>query len=182
MVLFDSNETLKKYKNSLEILEEFYALRLDFYHQRKRWLETELEIELKILESKVRFLMELMDGTIVVQNKKKKDVFLILKSRGYYEKRSPSAVTEPTDLEDEKVAEANGNCFDYLLSMTLWSLTEERIQKLIGDRDAKKLELEDIIGKSAQDLWINDLNEFLVSWEVYYYCCSFFDLNLRSHF
>lgn len=45
MVLFDSNNKIKKYESVQEILEEFYLIRLEFYHKRKEYLISKLDRE-----------------------------------------------------------------------------------------------------------------------------------------
>lgn len=57
--------------------------------------------------------------------------------------------------------------YDYLLGMTMWSLTKERYEKLLAQKDDKEKELNTLLKKSAKDLWNEDLEEFMVSWEKF---------------
>ncbi len=45
MVLFDSKGCLKSYASELDIMREFFELRLDYYQKRKDYLEGMLEAE-----------------------------------------------------------------------------------------------------------------------------------------
>merc|ERR1712130_148641 len=51
--------------------------------------------------------------------------------------------------------------YNYLLSMPLWSLTKEKIEKLEAERNVKKEELDILVATSLEDLWITDLDLFL---------------------
>lgn len=43
-----------------EIIEEFYALRLEFYGKRKEYLQSKLKRDLEILDMKVKFVLEIL--------------------------------------------------------------------------------------------------------------------------
>ena len=64
--MFDANGCLKKYENELEILKEFYDTRLEIYHKRKEYLESLLTAESEKLDNQARFIMEKIEGKIVV--------------------------------------------------------------------------------------------------------------------
>lgn len=54
--------------------------------------------------------------------------------------------------------------YDYLLGMSLWALTRERYEKLLQQKGEKEEELNILFNKSAKDLWNEDLDLFLESW------------------
>ncbi|KAJ3018452.1 DNA topoisomerase 2 [Thoreauomyces humboldtii] len=191
LVLFDSSGKLKKYESVEEIMEEFYALRLVYYQKRKDWLAGKLERELLRLENQVRFVLEVIDGTLVVHNRKRVDIVKQLRSRKF----SPIAKNVPDDgpnpvlnttlappaagavvveavdgnaseADDEDGREDTGvHGYDYLLSMPIWNLTMEKVAKMTGDRDAKQQELKDLLATLPADLWRRDLDAFLAQWE-----------------
>lgn len=51
--------------------------------------------------------------------------------------------------------------YDYLLSMPLWSLTLEKVQKLKKETDEKHAKLKSVEGTSAKSMWNTDLDLFL---------------------
>lgn len=51
--------------------------------------------------------------------------------------------------------------YDYLLGMTLWTLTTEKKNQLLKKRDEKYAELEVLRKRAPSDLWIEDLNALL---------------------
>ena len=65
-VLFNKDGCLHKYSDELEILSEFYSVRLDMYHRRKQWIEGQLTAESDRLNSQARFIMEKIEGKIVI--------------------------------------------------------------------------------------------------------------------
>ena len=66
LVLFDHNGCLKKYSGVIEILKEFYDVRLDLYRKRKEWLVGQLEAEAAKLTNQARFIMEKIEGKVVI--------------------------------------------------------------------------------------------------------------------
>lgn len=66
------------------------------------------------------------------------------------------------DEESEAVEDGDdGQNYNYLLGMALWSLTHERKEELIKQRDTKMKELADLQGTSPEQLWIRDLDALL---------------------
>lgn len=50
--------------------------------------------------------------------------------------------------------------------MPIWSLTEERLAKLLEAIAKKKKEHDELLAKSVKDLWCADLDEFMAEWEA----------------
>ncbi len=57
------------------------------------------------------------------------------------------------------MAEKSGDArdYDYLLSMKIWSLTMEQVQKLRNEQEDARQELETVRGTSVQEMWKADL-------------------------
>merc|ERR1712073_187932 len=72
MVLFDHLGCLRKYENVQEIMKEFFDLRLKMYEKRKKYMEGALGAEACKLSNQARFILEKCDGTLKIENKKKK--------------------------------------------------------------------------------------------------------------
>lgn len=58
-------------------------MRLETYHKRKDYLEGILQAEASKLSNQARFILEKCDGTIVIENKKRKDMIAELIRREY---------------------------------------------------------------------------------------------------
>ena len=74
---------MKKYENEIEILEEFYDLRLEFYHRRKNYMLSKMERELVFLENKLKFIVYVNDEKIILRNRPKKEVVKKLIELGF---------------------------------------------------------------------------------------------------
>ena len=51
------------------------------------------------------------------------------------------------------------------LQMPIYSLTNERVQRLLNQRDGKDTELKELLKLSAKDLWNRDLDDVSASWQ-----------------
>ena len=51
--------------------------------------------------------------------------------------------------------------YDYLLSMPIWSLTQERVDSLLAKRDASATALQQLTATRPVDMWTRDLDHFL---------------------
>ncbi|KAF4012585.1 hypothetical protein G4228_003077 [Cervus hanglu yarkandensis] len=176
MVLFDHVGCLKKYDTVLDILRDFFELRLKYYGLRKEWLLGMLGAESAKLNNQARFILEKIDGKIIIENKPKKELIKVLIQRGYDSdpvkawKEAQQKVPDEEENEDsdsEKETEKSdsitdsGPSFNYLLDMPLWYLTKEKKDELCKLRKEKEQELETLKRKSPSDLWKEDLAAFV---------------------
>ncbi|XP_051925257.1 DNA topoisomerase 2-alpha [Hippocampus zosterae] len=168
MVLFDHVGSLKKYDSAEEILKDFFKLRLKYYNLRKDWLLGMLGAESAKLTNQARFILEKIQGTLVIENKPKKELIRMLQQMGYDSdpvkawKRAENKNAEE-DLEEapEEEEDTSGPDYSYLLSMPMWFLTKEKKEELCKQRDAKMTELNALKEKTATDLWKDDLAAFM---------------------
>jgi DNA topoisomerase-2 len=140
MYLFNENLILTKYKTPVDILLEFFDLRLDYYVKRKDYITKRLQRELEILTSKARFIKEYINGDLDI-NKRSKDYIV--------------SVLEKLDYVKDEAS------YDYLLRLPIYSLTLEKIKELEEQCNKKESELKIILSKSPEDLWIIDLKNIL---------------------
>merc|ERR1711971_1500062 len=176
MVLFDHLGCLKKYETVEDILEEFFELRLKYYGKRKKYQEGMLSAEASRLSNQARFILEKCDGTVKVENKKRKIMISELTRRGYdsdpvkaWKKAQLSAqealdesLEEDNDEEKSDEDEDNsGPDYDYLVGMPMWNLTEEKKAEYLRKRDEKQAELRRLQATTKEEMWETDLEEFL---------------------
>jgi DNA topoisomerase-2 len=176
MVAFDAEGRIKKYDSVLKIMEDFYEVRIRGYQERRKLMIREMEKEHARLTNQARFVKAIIDGDLVVSKKKKAVLVAELDKARYM--RFPKvadakkqgefeAVVEQDDDESEDAeVTAGGSDFDYLLGMAIWSLTQERVDKLHGQIADKEAELDALLQKSATDLWNADLDELLEEWQT----------------
>ena len=130
-----------------------------------------LELELLKLENKVRFILGVVSGEIIVSNRKRADLFLELQQKGFtpFPKKTKSVepevagATENTeDAEENSNSEAAGTVrisdYEYLLSMAIGTLTLEKVQALCAERDKLNKEVENLRKATPESLWVRDLD------------------------
>jgi len=173
MVLFDHLGCLRKFENVGEILQEFYTLRLEYYGKRKKYMEGLLGSEACKLSNQARFILEKCDGTLKIENKKKKIMIEELARRGYDSdpikawKKSVAGGEEEEETEDDPDSQEvqggkeKGPDYDYLLGMPMWNLTQEKKDEICRKRDDKQQELEKLKSTTKEELWEADLEEFM---------------------
>lgn len=107
----------------------------------------------------------IVDKQLVVSGKKKAIVVAELrelKFRPFPKGKKREDVEAEPALEEEDDGQASD--YDYLLGMAIWSLTREKVEKLLAERDGKENELIELLKLSPQDIWNRDLDNFLKEW------------------
>lgn len=146
MVLYDRNGYLKKYTTPLEIIDDYFEVRMEYYQKRKEYQLEALEKELVMVNARVKFIEEFIDGTIQIANKSKKDILEQLSMKEY-----------------PKVDES----YDYLIKMPIYNLTKERIEELKNDRDIKMESYENLKGKTNKEMYLEELKDFEKSYNKF---------------
>jgi DNA topoisomerase-2 len=196
MVVFDSTGKIKRYSNVNEIIQEYYYVRLDYYQKRKNYMVKEYSNQLEKISSQAKFVKMIIDGDLVVSNKKKKiliDELRELDFPGFDKKNEPIPMKFTSSIkqeqnddndDDEEVMspDADNNeetglivvnknnssaLYDYLLGMPIWSLTKERYESLLKTKGEKEALLNTLLQKSPKMLWNEDIDEFLIEWEKF---------------
>lgn len=172
MVLFNPEGKIKKYASPLEILDDFYFLRLGFYQRRKEHLVDQLKLVYDRLSNQARFVSMIISKELSVSNRKKADIMDELRQLNFQafpkvEAKTKSVADEAVEDQDE-LDEPTGTTtdFDYLLSMSIYSLTRERVERLLKERDETETQLKILLGRSPQNLWDEDLTAFLEEWDA----------------
>jgi DNA topoisomerase-2 len=159
IVFFDPEGKIKKYNTELELMTEFAELRLKYYQKRKDFHADRLRREKELLDAKVRFILMVIRGELVVSNRKKADLLQDLRSKkfkAYHEIFSKEPAGATSSEGEEK-----GGAFDYLLGMPIWSLTLERVEKMKEESKHKTQELTNLEKTTIQELGERDLDAIL---------------------
>jgi DNA topoisomerase-2 len=149
--LYNDKEQITKYHGINDIVDAFYEERYHLYGLRKAHQLKGYENELAILGAKMTFLKEVMDETITIYRQKKDVIVAALVSRGY-PKIQGKTVYPP---------ESTDGSYDYLVKMSLYSFTEEELERLAKEH-ANTMESYDILkSKSLETIWTSELTELL---------------------
>lgn len=174
IVFFDSEGKIKKFTNEAELLNEFFELRLKYYYKRKDYHVDRLAREKNLLDAKVRFILMVISGELIVSKRKRNDLIADLKAKGFkpYNEifgKSKSADDDEDDAApaapaapgqggtESKEKQEPKSGFDYLLGMPIWSLTYERVEELRKQMKDKTHELDELKRKTPEVLWEIDL-------------------------
>ena len=71
MVAFDPMGRIKKYNDVLEIIKDFYYVRLEYYQKRKDYMTDNLQNQLLMLSEQARFIKMIIEKQLSVANKKR---------------------------------------------------------------------------------------------------------------
>jgi DNA topoisomerase-2 len=158
MNLFDAKDKLKKYTLVSDIIDDYYITRLEMYQTRKNHLIDTIEKCLIVLSNKTRYINEILDDVIDLRKKSKTEVIKMLNERGYVSQ------SQESDLEKERDS-LNG--FNYLIKMSMDSVTSENVDKILKEYQIKQTELERIKNKTIETMWSEELDELLEEYRKY---------------
>jgi DNA topoisomerase-2 len=139
MNLFNAEDKLTKYDSVEEIIDDYFGIRLSYYNDRKMNLIENLEKELLIMSNKVRYIQEVLGGTIDLRKKKKQEITNLLQGKKY----------DIMDEDDE---------YKYLVRMPMDSVSDENVEKLVAEHRTKSTELERIKNTTIQQMWLTELD------------------------
>jgi len=138
MYLWDENKKIKKYSNQYEIIDDFYKIRLEYYTKRKNHQIEELKKDIKIVQNRMKFLKNVIDGNLIIYKK----------TRDIVEKDLDKLAFDKVD-----------NSYGYLLNMSIMSFTKDRLQELKEELDNTKLKLKELVETSEETIWLKELSE-----------------------
>lgn len=138
MHLYTHEGAIKKYESALDILKEFYWIRLGYYVKRKEFKICKLNDELRYLEARIKFIEDIISGDLNIMNTKKQ------------------VIIEYLELHEFPVQETN---YNYLTRMPIHNLTYEKKEELKKECLEKHEMLVKIQEVSEKEMWRNDLND-----------------------
>ena len=150
--LYNKGNQIQKFKDVYAIMDHHYYVRYDLYGKRKEYMLNILKNKISILESKVKFIYEIIEDTITIYKKTRLDIIQQLYSKEYllYEN---NVIT----LTSKKKIKFIRTEYDYLIKMPLYSLSQDKIDELTKDLEKNKLEYEKLEGKSIETMWKEEL-------------------------
>jgi DNA topoisomerase-2 len=157
MHLYSNVGAIKKYDNTSDIVREWCKVRIQMYDKRKKHQIKILEKDFKVLSAKIRFIIDVIEGRIVIMNKKIADI-----TQKLIELKYPKI---GKDDDEEETVDDNG--YNYLLKMPISQLTYDR--KIILEKEVNELskKLNDLRNTSLDTIWKNELQELLEAWRAH---------------
>ena len=154
MHLYGPEGHIKRYDCVESIMRDYYKVRLDMYQKRKDYQLSILEYQLKVISFKVKFILMVVEKKLEINNKKKQEIEDTLDQLKFTKLGRTK--------DDAKLS------YDYLLSMPIYNLTQEKIEELKHQHTEKETEYNKLNEKSPQDIWIGELDELEVRYEKWF--------------
>ncbi|KAL7272018.1 DNA topoisomerase 2 [Rhizina undulata] len=128
LVAFDPEGGITKYENPEDIFKSFYYVRLKYYQMRKDYVFADLNKELVVFGKKRSIIIAELKAKNFDTFSKKKEAEQAGEEQPFAENEEEEGVTE-----EEGSEESVGDGYNYLLGMTIWSITKENVDKLFVD-------------------------------------------------
>jgi DNA topoisomerase-2 len=138
LTTIDENGELKIFNKAEEIVKHFVSVRLGWYQTRKDYLINKTEKQLALVTNKAKFIKDIIDGKLKINNVPKDKIIAYLKTNDY---------------------DTVHGSYDYLLSMAIHSLTKERYEKLLQEKEGCIIALKTLKATDPKEMYLNDLKK-----------------------
>jgi DNA topoisomerase II len=159
--LYNRNGVINKYNSIYQIMDEHFHIRLNMYEKRKNYQIDTLSKNIKLLESKMRFIEYVIQEKIKVNLQAKST---IIEKLCEYE----FPFYENTIIQDFEKKESYSSEYNYLLNLPVYSFTSEKVEDLKTDIDSKITERETLMNKDIKDIWKDELSLFEENYKKMY--------------
>lgn len=132
----DENNKIRVFDEAHEVLDAYIGVKLESLALRKDNMVQRLEEQIRVDYSKYLFIKMIVEDSLVINKRKKTDI------------------VKDLDKVDDIIV--RDNSYDYLLNMSIGTLTEERMSKLESDIKTSKKELDELVKTSINQLWAKD--------------------------
>ena len=132
----DNNNKIIIFNNAEELINKYIEIKKLYINKRKEYLLNKYNSDLDILTSKLEFISRYIDGRLLINKKSKSEIIEQL--------QKVSAIK-------------NIDNYSYLLSMSIYSLTKEKINELTIAIDDLKHNIKSTNEMTIETLWLNDL-------------------------
>jgi len=175
MHLFNVTGLISKYASPIQVLDEFYPVRVEYYRRRREREIIVAKADKSKAENKMRFIEQVMKGEVKVYNRRKSEIVKDLQKLGYatsqqllprlpiyadHQRAEPISYTHPLP----STLPLDSDSFDYLLNLPLSSLTAERLASLRSERDSYTRHLHTMEQSTEHTLWKQDLEKLEQLW------------------
>lgn len=162
--LYGADGAIKKFKDTTEVIKSWAEVRIRKYLERKHYQIKKMEESYKLISAKVRFIQEIIDGTIIVNNKKISEVISQLKAKKYPMQGQNTDVTSGNVLEDNNENDDNNGGYNYLVRMPIYHLTMEKKKALEKEASDLNMTIKALREKSIQTIWREELADLKKVW------------------
>lgn len=130
--LWDIHGNLKKYSSPEEIISEFVPWRISIMEKRKAYQLQTLTEQIRFTSETIRFIQFYLDNVSVFRNTSKKELISLLEKNGFVD-------------------------YERLLSMSIWSLTRDKISELEDRHTSFQTKLSELKTVTPEDMYKKEL-------------------------
>ena len=127
---------------------------------------TKMENDLLLCNIKVKFILDVIEGRIKINNQSKAIVVQQLEKRKYPKMLEHRLITLEDLLKESSSQQSEAN-YDFLIKMPIYNLTKERIEELKKERDELQIEYDQLKVATVAQLWNKDLNVFETAYKKF---------------
>src|SRR5262249_6584473 len=127
MHLYTAKYKIKKYDSPLDILNDYYNVRVEYYEKRRIYQIKKLKIDNELLKWTIKFIKDVINEKIIIAKNTKKKIIERVVELGY-----PKLATtvNTKDEEDDDDENSKGKSYNYIIKLPLFSLTKDKIDEL----------------------------------------------------
>lgn len=134
----DENNKIDDTKESVkEIIDHYTKVKLEYLQYRKDYQLKKLLTDISFDESKLAFINAVVTNKLKINKRKKSDIII--------------------DLEKMKTIIQKDNSYDYLLRMSMLTLTIEEMDRLKCKIQSLKNTINDLKNKTVQEIWKSEI-------------------------
>lgn len=150
--LYSADGAVQRYKDTTEVAKAWACVRIMKYFERKQHQLKTMEHEYKLISAKVKFIQDIINGKVIVNNKKLAELEAQLKALKY-----------PTFKEED---DATGG-YNYLTRMPIYQLTYEKKKALEKEADDLNMMIDALRAKPIQHIWRDELQDLKAAWDAH---------------
>lgn len=132
----DENNKIIIFENVNELLDAYINIKKIYNEKRKESSLKSMSEDLLVLKNKIKFITDINDEVLDIRNKSKKEL-------------------SPLLCEFDKV----DNNYDYLLNMSLYSLTNEKVKELEKKLNTMQKEYDKLFNQDTTKEWLKNINK-----------------------
>ncbi|UOK16993.1 DNA topoisomerase II [Vibrio phage phiKT1024] len=136
--VIDENNKIQVYNSPKEIMDKYIEVKMEYMKRRKENNLARLQESILFDQSKYKFIEMIVNDELIVNKRKKSDI--------------EKDLHKVLDILDR-----NGS-YDYLLNMSISTLTSERMKQLENNIKDNQKRLKELNQKTLEKLWLEDLS------------------------
>jgi DNA topoisomerase-2 len=129
--------TIQVFDSINDILQEYIKVKKLYLKKRKDYLIKSISDKIRLDVSRYIFIKSIQEDALIINKRKTEDII--------------------SDLQKIDKIILKDNSYEYLLSMSISSLSKEKMEQLMSKIKSQKSELDKIKNQSIEEMWLEEL-------------------------